>query len=166
MLVMPNHTYEYVSRILRYEDGLLYWTENARRKHIRNTIAGCKKRNGYVYVKIQKKIYGVHQVVWLLCTGNWPSAPVDHIDRVRVNNKFENLRLCTPSQNQMNRAGSNEIKGVTRHTSGRFQAQIQSKGKNHYLGLFKTEKEAGLAYDAAAKRMFGEFAYLNFGTTQ
>lgn len=99
---------------------------------------------------------------------------VDHIDGDGLNNKKSNLRLCTRSQNLAN-SGSyvknkkSKYKGV-RFLSDRktdrakkWSAWINKDKKVHYLGCFKTEVEAALAYDEKAVELFGKFARPNFG---
>lgn len=95
----------------------------------------------------------------------------DHRNHNTLDNRRGNLRICTQSQNNMNRrsatTSSSQFKGVTWDKRVRkWRAQISIKGKNKYLGDFKGEKNAALAYDARAFREFGEFACLNFPTFQ
>jgi hypothetical protein len=108
--------------------------------------------------KYQRRVY-MHRLILSAPTG----MQVDHIDHVPLNNTRANLRLATRSQNQANRQpkpGSSGVKGVTFHKKmGRWQAAIKCQGKDHYLGVFPTKEEAGAAYAAAAKRLFGEYAY-------
>lgn len=91
---------------------------------------------------------------------------VDHINGDPLDNRRENLRLATPAQNQANRrkrsGGSSVYKGVSWHKKGRaWRATINLDRKQIHLGFFKDQTEAAKAYDAKAKELFGEFAYLN-----
>ncbi len=90
---------------------------------------------------------------------------IDHINHNSLDNRKKNLRIATCSQNSANRRpeknNTSKYKGVTRN-SGRWLAQIQTKGKNHNLGRYDIEEEAAKAYDSAALRLFGEFAFTNF----
>ena len=93
---------------------------------------------------------------------------IDHIDRNGLNNQKSNLRTCTPQQNQQNCANRNDgktstYKGVWRQKqTGRFYASLfVEKGKRLYFGGFTTDREAAIAYNEAAKKYHGEFAYLN-----
>lgn len=93
---------------------------------------------------------------------------LDHKDRNGLNNQKENLRLATRSQNNANMVGhgkTSRFKGIylrkTKNKNSWF-AEICYKYVRYYLGTFQSEKEAAKAYDLAAKKLFGEFARLNF----
>lgn len=93
--------------------------------------------------------------------------PVDHIDHDGLNNQRHNLRLCTTSQNGCNarvfRKKYSQLRGVSFHKKDkRWQSQIVHLGKCIYLGRFGSPEEAARAYDAAATRLHGQFATLNF----
>jgi hypothetical protein len=88
---------------------------------------------------------------------------VDHIDSNTLNNRRENLRLATYSQNSMNTRISSRntsgYKGVSVDATGNsWRAQIKAEGEIKYLGLYSTPEEAHEAYKIAAVKYFGEFA--------
>jgi len=90
----------------------------------------------------------------------------DHIDRNGLNNKRNNLRIATRSQNNINKIKkekcSSIFKGVCITNDGKkWQAHIQKDYKQIYLGCFETQIEAALAYNNAAKKLHGKFANLN-----
>jgi len=96
-------------------------------------------------------------------------ARFDHRNRDGLDNQKHNLRPATCRQNSANMSkcktpSSSKYKGVyfdKQHQ--RYRARIFPNNKAVHLGLFKRERDAALAYDAAAKKIFGEFACLNLG---
>lgn len=90
----------------------------------------------------------------------------DHINRDKLDNCRENLRIATRSQNKANsvkhRDNTSGFKGVCFDKSrNRWLATLGFNGKQLYLGRYRDKKEAALAYDNAAKEHFGEFAVTN-----
>lgn len=121
------------------------------------------------------KPYVVSQPIMMhrMLLGLSPGDPrrVDHKNGDTLDNRRSNLRICTSSQNGANRGPSpsntSGFKGVTvrrtNHPKGRpFEARIQYQRKHMTLGYFSTAATAAIAYDEAALRLFGEFAWLNF----
>ena len=91
---------------------------------------------------------------------------VDHIDRNGLNNQKSNLRFSTASHNAMNSRKhpncSSKFKGVYWCPShGTWMSYIVANKKKHYVGSFKSELEAARAWNNAAKKFHGQFAYLN-----
>jgi hypothetical protein len=94
---------------------------------------------------------------------------VDHINGNRFDNRKKNLRICTQKQNMQNMRTTKQkvgLKGVRTWGNGKFGAKIVVNGKPLWLGTFNTSKEAALAYDAAARKHFGEFACTNYPPSQ
>jgi len=95
---------------------------------------------------------------------------VDHINHNGLDNRRINLRVCTHKENEhnqytQNRLKSSKFKGVDWHkNTQKFRARIKFNSKKIHLGFFFSEIEAAKAYDEAAVKYFGEFAYLNFQT--
>lgn len=89
---------------------------------------------------------------------------VDHIDHNGLNCMKSNMRNCTASQNAMNRRPRNKriFKGTCQRESQKWASYIRINGKTIHVGMFETRVEAAKAYDEAAKKYFGDFAYLNF----
>jgi len=91
---------------------------------------------------------------------------VDHINHDTLDNRKCNLRVVSPSQNQWNRIkrrnGSSRFKGVYRHPqTGRWMARIRCKRQEIYLGLYQSEEDAAKAYDAASRRLHGNYGLVN-----
>ena len=117
-------------------------------------IAGTVRPDGYQKITIDWKQYYSHRLAWLYMTGEL-SKDVDHIDRNPSNNRFNNLRSVTKSQNQHNRVkqcnNTSGYKGVIYFKrTGRWRANIWVNDANHYLGYFDTPEEASAAYQNAA----------------
>lgn len=163
---MREHmTYEVAHALLRYENGRLFWrtqTKNMKPDASADSAFG----EGYLSVSHGRKRMSSHRVVWLLLKGKWPHQSIDHINGIRSDNRIENLRLCTRSQNMQNLtkvSSATGFKGVTFHKqTGKFQASIKIEGKFKYLGLFVFAKDAAKAYDVASVEAFGEFSLPNF----
>jgi len=90
---------------------------------------------------------------------------IDHINRIKTDNRLENLRVITAKENSYNRTKSksstNNYKGVQKR-GDKYVATISKDGKTHQIGGFKTEEDAAKVYDLMAGELFGQFAGLNF----
>lgn len=129
------------------------------------SIAGTVIR-GYCMIHFRGVDYHAHRLAWLYVHGSWPSGDVDHRNGNRLDNRIENLREATRSQNCANmgvaRHNSSGFKGVSyNRLTGRWHAYISHEGRRHHLGLFGTVEAAAAAYDEAAIRLKGDFALTN-----
>lgn len=92
----------------------------------------------------------------------------DHINGLGLDNRRENLRSATHSQNKMNEPKkrgqyTSKFKGVSWYNRlSCWRAQVMLDRKVVYSRCFKSEEQAASAYDAAAREYFGEFANVNF----
>lgn len=160
----PRITAARLRELLRYdpETGLFWWRPPGRRKRL-DVPVGSKERTGFGYVRIglEGRDYRAHQLAWLYVHGHWPVG-VDHINRDPSDNRIANLREATQSKNGANRiAPSNNtsgVKGVSRHSDGRWRAQIAVGRRRIHIGLYASLDDARAAYTAAAEEHFGEFA--------
>lgn len=157
-------TQDFVTSLFEYVDGDLYWKVPKSRINIGDK-AGCITE-GYRRVYVDKHLLGVHRIIWLYHRGYFPKM-LDHKDRNKLNNRIENLREVTPSQNIVNRTISKSnlssiFKGVSINlNNGMFRARIDFNKKRICLGHYKSEKLAALAYNEAAKYLYNEYAYIN-----
>lgn len=122
--------------------------------------------NGYpsrrkTFAKREAKIAYLHRE--LMNPGD--GLVVDHINGDKLDNRRENLRICTQAENMLNwdnNRGGSRFRGVSwDKTRNKWKAQIQHKGRNWFIGRYKTEEEAARAYNAEAAKVFGEFVRLN-----
>jgi hypothetical protein len=91
---------------------------------------------------------------------------VDHISGDKLDNRKSNLRICSHQQNMFNQkmrsTNSSGYYGVSyMKNCGKYEAYIHFNGRKNYLGIFDTVSGAAAARDAAAKRLFGDYARLN-----
>jgi len=116
----------------------------------------------YAQIRIQgdRMPLGLHRFV--LGLARHDKAIADHINGNTLDNRRVNLRVATPSQSAMNTRpkSSRQYKGMT-FAYGKWQAKIRVDGRVVSLGAYATEVEAARAYNEAAKRLHGEFAWLN-----
>jgi hypothetical protein len=125
-----------------------------------NKLAGFRKANGYIAIGIRGKEYFAHRLAWFYVRGVWP-IEIDHINRIRNDNRIINLRLCTRSQNLI--SGSDRKRKVNlprgvHKNKNRYQARLTFEGQFHNLGSFLTVREAADAYQAKRNELLGEFA--------
>ena len=116
-----------------------------------------KKSNGHL-IKMSRQILGLKR-------GDKRQA--DHINHDTLDNRRNNVRICTSQQNRFNqkpiRNSTSQFKGVTWDKQNeKWLASIYLNKKRKHLGRFIIEELAALAYDMVAIREFGEFAHLNF----
>lgn len=109
------------------------------------------------------KVFAMHQMI--MPTDD-PKIQIDHRDGNGLNNQKFNLRYATNAQNQMNRSKgentSSQYKGVYWNKERKlWVAGIKFNGKRKYLGASSSELEAAKIYNKYAKKLFGDFAYLN-----
>lgn len=112
---------------------------------------GINSDRGRLVLKIHRKTYQVHRLIWMYVYGHWPKHGIDHIDGNPSNNRLANLRDVPAAHNAQNRHGpqANSKSGVlgvvvTRH--GRWRAQVQFKGVSYHVGCYTTKEEAHAAY--------------------
>lgn len=122
--------------------------------------AGCQQNKGYWITSIKGKQIVDHRIIWFMMTGAWPSKQIDHINGIRDDNRWCNLREVSNQQNQFNRAvrkdSSTGIKGVY-PKGNKFRASIFFNWKEKHLGYFDTVEEAKAAYEKAALELQGDF---------
>ena len=117
-------------------------------------IRNLKKENGkYTTQRMSRFIMGVTD----------PKIKVDHISHDTLNDQISNLRVCTNSQNLMNRrkqkTNTSGVTGVSRKKDKRWQAYIKLDGKKHHLGCFDDLEEAKFVRKIAEIELFGEYAF-------
>jgi hypothetical protein len=154
MKANPLPPIETVLDVLKYDPdtGIFTWRTNEKvAASVRGKIAGTLAANGYRRIKINGSCFLAHRLAWLILEGEDPGdLQVDHINGITDDNRRENLRLVTRSENQHNQRSA---RGYCFHKrDNNWKAQIMLNGKQHYLGLYTTKEEARAAYlEAKAK---------------
>ena len=106
--------------------------------------AGSLRNDGYRRVIINGKAYYEARIIYLYMTGSFPEHEIDHINRVRDDNRWCNLVNATSQQNSENRCDNNPVIGVYfDKQQGKWRAY--STGKKKYLGIFKYYLQACIA---------------------
>lgn len=148
-----------------YKDGSLFWKTSTNRRIKVGDKAGTPDFKGYLQVTLLGKIYRVHQIVFYLHFG-WFPKQIDHINGNKLDNRIENLRPATCSQNLANRPKkkncTSRFKGVYFNKScNKWCARFFFNSKVKHIGLFEKEEDAALAYNQKALEVFGDYAKLN-----
>jgi HNH endonuclease/AP2 domain len=137
------------------ETGIFTWKVRVSTNVPVGTVAGSLDGGSYLNIHLDGRAYLAHRLAWLYVHGEWPVSQVDHINRIKTDNRFTNLRLATASQNAQNqrrdqRQGTSRLLGVSwNSTAGRWASRITVQGRVKFLGSFDTEEDAHAAYLAA-----------------
>lgn len=132
-------TQELVRYLFNYENGILTWKNPTSKKFKPGNVAG-KMDKDYSRVKVNRRMYLIHRLVYLYHHGNLPKY-IDHIDGNPLNNKIENLRECTLSQNVHNsklcKINTSGVKGVSwNKRNKKWVVCINSQNKRKHIGYF------------------------------
>jgi len=154
-------TQEELRSIFEYNPftGVARWKEG-RSNMVQGSLAGCLHGSGYKVVTINSKSQKLHRVIWIMLFGDIPDGfYIDHINGNKIDNRLENLRLATNSQNQQNRPApknsTSGYRGVTWHKQvNKWMARICIKGERKTIGFFDTAEDAYEAYKKEAKKVF------------
>jgi len=127
--------------------GVLCWNIDRRRAR-RGQVAGTLDTStGYLVVTVNYRKYSVHEIIWLLVHGSWANSHIDHIDRSKLNNKPNNLRLATSRENKLNSPTSDNAVGCYWDNKNQnWRVAIRYEGSLLNLGSFITLLDARAHY--------------------
>lgn len=169
---MHTLTQELLKEFLSYnpETGIFTWLPRDR-KWFKNdgayrswntkypgTKAMCLTPEGYIKISILKKRHQAHRLAWIYVTGEQPPKILDHINRIKSDNSFSNLRPATKAENAQNMEFTNKnnatgFLGVfTQKNTNRYRSRIKVNAEFIHLGYFDTPEEAHNAYISAKKK--------------
>jgi AP2 domain/HNH endonuclease len=161
-------THEKLIAILDYrpETGEFIWKYRDEKNEQINVrfagkSAGYKNQNGYIYVTMENRQYKAHRLAFLYVTKSWPINDIDHINGVKDDNRFVNLREASRAENNQNKRiridNCSGYMGVSwRPKINKWRSQIKTNGKTVSLGNFASPIEAHKAY-LSAKEIYHKF---------
>jgi hypothetical protein len=152
-------TQEQLKRILDYnpETGIFIHKLSPNGRIKKGHIAGTSGKDTYVKIKINFTLFLAHRLAWLYIHGYFPENDIDHVNRIKNDNRIINLREASRSCNIRNASIRSDNKtGITgiyydsKHN--RWVAGITINGNSQYIGRFKTLAEAAYARWTAEKK--------------
>ena len=172
-MAKPSLTQEQVLALFEYRDGELYWknavlsdankltASDKRHLLLAGRRVGSDNGAGYLRTSYRGKRYYVHQLVFLMFHGHMPKL-LDHINGNRMDNRIENLREVTPTQNLMNtcirKDNTSGAKGVYWNKNAqKWNARVQVNKKEVSLGLYSDYELACLMALEARETYYGQF---------
>lgn len=162
---MPEVTPARLRSVLNYdlETGVWTWQSTLSARRVAGSAAGTTNDQGYRIISVDGRDYRAHRLAWLYVTGAWPTEQIDHINGIRGDNRWCNLRAATEQQNKANtrvsKSSRSGVKGVFWSERRRkWFAKINPDRKQVHLGYFDRIEDAAAAYAAGARRFYGEFA--------
>ncbi len=154
-------TYQKLKELLYYnrDTGVFTWKVKTRNTKIKQIAGTIHNKNGYRSIRILGKAYGAHRLAWLYLYGSFPKGEIDHINHIKDDNRVNNLREASPTENQQNRPMSkNNNSG---HCGVHFDKARQKwivhigiGGKTKHLGRF-TKKEDAIESRKKAEVLYG-----------
>jgi hypothetical protein len=151
-----------VKELFDYCDGKLIRKVKTSNRVKVGDIAGTIHPSGYVHIRVNGHLYKAHRLIFLWHHGYIPKY-IDHIDRNKSNNKIENLRCATASENVYNtdvrKNNTTGLKGVYWHQpTSKWRVKASINGKQKHIGLFDSKESAYSAYCDVVKKNYGEFS--------
>ena len=159
---MPLPTLHELQKFYSYDPETGHICRHAKPKFSRAKlgVVDGKSQEGYIIVCHGNEKFKAHRMAFLFINGQWPITEIDHVDGVRHNNKWKNLRLATRMQNRQNsRTPKNNTsghRGVSRYRQF-WKVQAQINGKKHFIGHFLDLSEAVAAHEDFIKAAHGPF---------
>jgi len=156
-------TVEFVKDLFEYKNGVLIWKNPSKykRRLIGHAVTG-KDGKGYIRVGIKGKRYSVHRVIYFIHYNIWPDY-VDHINANKLDNRIENLRSCSNTENSYNaklsKSNKSGFKGICwSKQRKKWHVQITAGGKRVVSKYFENIKDAKDCVAIERATIHGEFA--------
>ena len=166
MYPITEQDVEIINTFLEYcpDEAVFRWKKKASKKSVVGEIAGTWRPDGYCLFQVNGRKYLLHRAIYAVLNGECVGE-IDHINGDTRDNRPENLRPVTRSQQNMNRKvqanNTSGYKGVSWYNhktqGGYWQARIKVAGKYICLGYHKSKETASAAYSQAAEKYHGEY---------
>lgn len=158
-MITSEQAREYLS--YEKESGILRWKVSIGTAKA-GSIAGKMGNRGYIQIKILGKTYQAHRLAWLIMEGDWPNT-IDHINNVKNDNRWINLRNSSQQQNmcnvQIRKDNTSGCRGVSWNSKSRkWQVEVKADGKRYYLGSYADIEFAELVASEGRVKLHKEFA--------
>jgi hypothetical protein len=170
---MSDISQNLLKQFLEYdpETGDWRWLKSTGKMIKEGDAAGTISVHGYRIITFLGTKYRASRLAFLYMTGSWPENEVDHINRCKLDDRWDNLRDVSRSENQLNRDmqsnNTSGARGVHWNTEKcKWCAQVKKDNITHHAGYFDSFEEAVAARDAAAIELHGDFAEQNTETLQ
>ena len=155
-------TQDQVKDLFEYRNGDLYWKVANNKKIKIGNKAGTADFQGYLRTRINRKPYLNHRIIFLWHYGYLPQC-IDHKDCNPSNNKIENLREATNSQNSCNAktfsTNTSGVKGVYwSNRDKKWRVTLSLNGRRMYFGCYDNLEQAKLVIQKARLKCHGQFA--------
>lgn len=163
---LQGFTWEFLDSLFHYDPATgLVTRKVARSREPAGTVVGTVDGSGYLHVSVCKRFIRLHRLGMFL-TYCFVHDSLDHINRIRTDNRLSNLRACTQHGNSGNSGmhghNTSGYRGVSKNArSGLWHVQIKRHGKQTLCGRDENIHIAALIYNANAVEHFGEFATFN-----
>ena len=157
---MNKLTAERLKELLNYDPNTGVFTWRVRRGFTAPAggVAGTKDSRGYIQIGVDRTLYLAHRMAWFYTHGCWPENALDHINRVRTDNRIAKLRPATHALNNQNASRRVDNKsGATgvyyNKKLSKWQAHIRINRKSRHLGMFLTFEQALVARQNAEREL-------------
>lgn len=161
-------TQETLREILHYDPvtGAWTWVKPASYNVEIGQAAGTVSFHGYRIITIDRKKYRSARLAHLYMTGSWPVFEADHENRCKLDDRWENIRDLSRSENALNRdLQSNNASGTRGvhwdNVRSKWFVQIKKDNVTYFVGRYDDFDEAVVARDTASAELHGDFAVLN-----
>lgn len=139
-----------LKELLHYNHNTgLFTIVNDRNRWKAGHVVGHLSERGYIRIKVDGQLVFAHRLAFLYMEGYFPEHEVDHKNRNKIDNRWDNLRhathACNMQNKNMNKCNKTGVPGVYQRRSGKYKATAKANGKQISLGDYGDLLEAALA---------------------